>query len=98
MYRSESLCFIACVSSSVVQQLTSTESWSYHRSSRQLAIGRSRGSESCSISVDESPLEQAPGGLVEQDVVVVVEPGEKLVHQVPSFLLRSVCEPELGVY
>lgn len=91
-------CFeFACVDSPFVQQVNIFHKMLHHHRSRsQLAVGRSGGSQCCSGRVDELALEQAAGGLVKQDVGVVIEPGEKLVHQVSSFVLGSTREPELG--
>lgn len=86
----------ACINQSVVQQLASTRPLHHHRSKGQPAVGRSGRRESRPGGVDESALEQAAAGLVEQDVGVAVEPGEELVQQRSGFGLRSAREPELG--
>ena len=89
---------IACVSSSVVPatDLPGIRILAPAPcSSRRIAIGRSGGSKSCSVSVDEPAFDQATDGLVEEDVGVVVEPGQKLFHQLARFVLGSACEPEL---
>ena len=87
----------ACVDPPFVQQVVSFHRFLHHHRSRsQLAVGRSGGSQCCSGRVDEFTLEQAAGGLVEQDVGVVIQPRKKLIHQVSSFVLGSAREPELG--
>lgn len=85
----------ARINSSIVPQPAFTTS-AHRRSRGQFAVRRPSGSKSRPRSVDELALEQATGGLVKEDIGIAVEPGEKLVQQVSSFVLGSAREPELG--
>ena len=69
--------------------------WHHRHSRPHIPVRRSRSRETRPSPIDKLPLGQPTRGLVEEDICVLIEPGQQFVHKIGGLRCRSAREPKL---